>query len=104
MKPHVFVNKLDEKKIVGAIATVERETSGEIRVFVSHHATNDPVRAAQRQFARLRMDRTHARNGVLLFFAPLSRAFSVVGDVAIHEKCGDEFWVNIAERMKTKLK
>ena len=36
MKPHDFIQKLDETKVVRAIQAAERKTSGEIRVFVTN--------------------------------------------------------------------
>ena len=44
------------------------------------------------------------RNGVLLFFAPRSQQFAVYGDVAVHERCGDAFWREIAEAMTPLLR
>jgi uncharacterized membrane protein len=32
--------------------------------------------------------------------APREHKFAVVGDRAIHEKCGDEFWQRIVEGMR----
>jgi len=46
------------------------------------------------------MHRTRARNAVLIFVAPRVHKFAVVGDKAIHEKCGDEFWQRIVNGMR----
>ena len=35
MKPHDFLQRLDEARIVEAIQSAERKTSGEVRVFVT---------------------------------------------------------------------
>jgi uncharacterized membrane protein len=79
-------------QVVAAIRAAEQRTSGEIRVVISRSAADDPVAAAQKQFERLGMTRTAARNGVLIFVAPRSRTFAVIGDRGVHEKCGDNFW------------
>ena len=93
MKAKEFVQTLDHPKITEAIAAAERLTSGQIRVFVTHRAVDNALASAREQFARMGMDKTAARNGVLLFLAPESRRFAVVGDQGIHERCGgDEFW------------
>ena len=84
--------KIDHPRIVAAIAAAERLTSGEIRVVIARHKAADPVAAAQRHFERLGMTHTVHRNGVLIFLAPRSRTFAVIGDTAVHEKCGDAFW------------
>jgi uncharacterized membrane protein len=50
------------------------------------------------------MTRTDARNGVLIFVAPRSRAFAVIGDAGVHEKCGDAFWQELATAMRTAFR
>jgi uncharacterized membrane protein len=47
------------------------------------------------------MHKTRERNAVLIFVAPRVHKFAVVGDNAIHEKCGDEFWQRVVEKMRT---
>ncbi len=38
------------------------------------------------------MDRVAERNGVLIFIAPLSQKYAVIGDQGITEKIGNQFW------------
>ena len=38
--------------------------------------------------------------GVLIFVAPLSRNFAVLGDHGIHAKCGNELWREVAAAME----
>jgi uncharacterized membrane protein len=99
--PLVFLStpKIDHARVVAAIGAAEQKTSGEIRVLLARHAAPDPVAAAQKHFERLGMTRTAARNGVLFFLAPRSRTFAVIGDTAVHEKCGDAFWRELADAM-----
>jgi uncharacterized membrane protein len=104
MKPKEFLNQLSDDAVVAAIRAAELRTSGEIRVFVSHHKIDDPLPAAQRHFARLKMERTRDRNGVLIFVAPASHKFAVVGDVAVHAKCGESFWTTLAAEMADRFK
>jgi uncharacterized membrane protein len=104
MHPKEFQNHLDEEKIVGAIRQAERSSSGEIRVFISRHDVTDPVAEAERHFLRLGMQRTRERNAVLLYFAPRSRKFAIVGDVGVHEKCGHLFWRETAADIEAHLK
>lgn len=84
--------KIDQERVVAAITAAEQRTSGEIRVVVARHAAPDPLAAAQRQFDRLGMSHTKLRNGVLIYLAPRSHTFAVIGDTAVHDKCGDPFW------------
>ena len=92
--------KIDHDRVVAAIRRAEGGTSGEIRVLVARHRTSDPVAAAARHFNRLGMERTRHRNAVLLFLAPRSRRFAVIGDRGVHDKCGDEFWRQLAAAME----
>ena len=45
------------------------------------------------------MTKSPERNGVLIFVAPRSHKFAVIGDAGVHAKCGDEFWQKLAEAM-----
>lgn len=103
MHTREFLHKLDHDRIVKAIADAENCTSGEIRVFVSRKKSDDPVRDAEKEFARMGMTKTADRNGVLLFIAPVSQSFAIVGDQGIHEKCGQDFWGKIAERIRAEF-
>lgn len=99
-----FLNQLDESAIVAAIKAAERMTSGEIRVFISTNPVSDPLDRASFRFKKLGMDATRERNGVLLYFAPESQKFAVIGDVGIHAKCGQAFWEEVAANIKAHLR
>jgi uncharacterized membrane protein len=99
MKAREFISKLRHHEIVEAIRAAEKNTSGEIRVFITRKAVEQPVIAAQEQFTRLRMDKTREHNGVLIYVAPRARKFAVIGDKAVHEKCGDAFWKELTQEM-----
>jgi uncharacterized membrane protein len=101
MRTREFLSKLEHDRIVQAIREAESKTSGEIRVFVQRgKLKSDPLVAAQEKFHQVRMHKTRERNAVLIFVAPRAHKFAVVGDKAIHEKCGDEFWQHIVEGMQ----
>jgi len=104
MKHRRFVSRLDHERIHAAIRAAESKSSGEIRVMVSHKPAPDPVATAQQAFLRLGMQATKHRNGVLIFVAPHSRTFAVIGDEAVHAKCGDAFWRELAEAMTGHFK
>jgi uncharacterized membrane protein len=102
MRTKEFLSKLDHDRIVQAIREAESKTSGEIRVFIQRGKLNtDPLIVAQKKFHRLGMHKTREHNAVLIFLAPRAHKFAVVGDAAIHEKCGGEFWQQAVERMRT---
>ncbi|HVU23229.1 MAG TPA: TPM domain-containing protein [Opitutus sp.] len=95
---------IDHDRVVAAIGAAEKRTSGEIRVLLAKHQARDPVASAKRHFERLGMTKTAARNGVLIFLAPASRTFAVIGDTGVHEKCGEGFWTELAKTMTEHFK
>jgi len=97
--PHV-----DDVRVVAAIAEAEAHTSGEIRIVLSRQSVADPVAAAEEQFERLEMMNTTDRNGVLIFVAPSSHTFAVIGDQGVHEKCGQDFWRTLTDAMSAHFK
>ncbi len=104
MKAKEFLNRLQHDEIVAAIRHAEQQTSGEIRVFITRHDPLDPIAAAQTQFTRLGMHRTSEKNGVLIYVAPRVHKFAVIGDVAVHQRCGDQFWSRTAAEMSAHFK
>ena len=106
MKPHDFLQKLDDAEVVRAIQAAERKTSGEIRVFVTNGdlGADRVVDRAAVRFEKLGMTSTRDRNAVLLYFVPRARQFAIVGDKGIHEKCGETFWSEVASGIREKLR
>ncbi|HEV8603886.1 MAG TPA: TPM domain-containing protein [Tepidisphaeraceae bacterium] len=104
MIPKPFLKNLEDQKIVDAIQSAESKTSGEIRVFISDAEPADPLAGAKLQFERMEMTNTKDRNGVLIFVAPRSRNFAIIGDEGVHAKCGEQFWRSIAAEMTTHFK
>jgi uncharacterized membrane protein len=89
---------VDHARVTAAIAAAELKTSGRIQVMLARHRAPHPVAAAQRQFSRL-ADRAPQAKGILIFVAPRSRTFAVVGGRDVHEKCGPAFWTELAAAM-----
>jgi uncharacterized membrane protein len=102
MRTREFLNQLEHDRIIEAIHEAESKTSGEIRVLIQRgQLKRDALEAAQRKFHGLGMHKTRERNAVLIFVAPRAHKLAVVGDDAIHEKCGTDFWHRVVERMRT---
>lgn len=99
MRTKHFLEKLDHARIVKAIGDAEQVTSGEVRVFVQRGEVEDPIAAARTQFEKLGMTATRQRNGVLVFVAPRSQKFAVIGDEGIHQRCGNGFWQQLVDAM-----
>jgi len=94
-----FVWSLDDRRIVAAIRAAEERTSGEIRVYISDSDPVDPVAAASARFVDMGMAATADHNGVLIFVAPRSQRFAVVGDTSVHALCGESFWKTVTAEM-----
>ncbi len=101
MRTKEFLSKLEHDRIVRAIQQTEAKTSGQIRVYIQRGKLNvDPLIAAQKRFHKLGMQKTPEQNAVLIFVAPRAHKFAVVGDKAVHEKCGEEFWQSLVDAMR----
>lgn len=88
-----FFTQEENDKIVEAIKSAERRTSGEVRVFVETRCRFvDPLDRAYELFFGLKMDQTDERNAVLVYVAMKDRQLAVYGDEGIHQKVGSEFW------------
>ena len=86
--------------MVEAIRAAEKNTSGEIRVFVeSRNQYVDAIDRAQELFVQLKMNQTQHRNGVLVYVALTDRQVAVYGDSGIHQRVGKEYWDQALERM-----
>ena len=101
MRTKQFLSTLEHDQIVQAIRDAESKTSGEIRVFIQRgEIKDDPLVAAQRRFRRLGLHKNAHHNDVLIWVAPRVHKFAVVGDEAIHQKCGDELWQRLVSKMR----
>lgn len=99
MHPRKFAKHLHHDGIVETIREAESKTSGQIRVWVTHKRVADAVVTAQNEFIRLGLDKSPERNNVLIFVAPRSHKFAVIGDEGVHAKCGNVFWQELALAM-----
>ncbi|NLG85457.1 MAG: TPM domain-containing protein [Firmicutes bacterium] len=98
--PHHFFSREEKRRIVEAIAAAEGKTSGEIRVHVESSCGGDPLARARQVFTALGMDRTAARNGVLIYLAVRDRCFAVIGDEGIDRVVPAGFWEETKDVME----
>jgi len=95
-----FFNKAEQQQIADAISSAEKKTSGEIRVFLEPKTKLEALHRAHDVFHELEMEKTEARNGVLIYLAYRDKQFAICGDKAIHEISGQAFWDDVAAEMK----
>jgi len=86
--------------VLHAIRNAEKQTSGEIRVYIESHCKYvNPMDRAGEIFFSLKMDQTKDRNGVLVYIALRDRQLAIFGDEGIHREVGKEFWEKEALQM-----
>lgn len=104
--PHIpFLSKklpINTEQIEQSIAHLEQQTSAELRVVIERKNTSklDAIKRAEQLFVELNMHKTAARNGVLIYLSFKPHHLAVIGDQAIHEKVGQEFWQTVYDAMK----
>jgi uncharacterized membrane protein len=91
--------------IVQAIHDAEKQTSGEIRVYIESRCKYvDPMDRAAEIFFGLKMEQTKDRNGVLVYIALRDRQLAVFGDEGIHREVGKEFWESEVRHMISEFR
>lgn len=104
-KKQEFFSHEEKDLIVQAIGSAEKQTSGEIRVYVENHCRYvDPMDQAAEIFFGLKMDQTKDRNGVLVYIALRDRQLAIFGDEGIHREVGKEFWEKEVREMIAEFK
>ena len=99
-KPKEFFSAKDKEQIVQAIRNAERETSGEIRVYVeSRNPLVNVMERAAEIFFNLKMQQTDDRNAVLLYIAMKDKELALFGDEGIYKRVGADYWNNEVKSM-----
>ncbi len=88
-----FFSAEEKEQLVAAIREAEKQTSGEIRVYVEsrNRFVNVLDRAAE-VFFKLKMQETDHRNAVLLYIAMDDKQLALFGDEGIHQQVGEAYW------------
>lgn len=90
----------DRLQILAEIKEAEKNTSGEIRLFIEDDCGENVLDRAAFIFKELEMHKTKERNGVLFYLATDSRQFAILGDQGIHSKVEKDFWHAIKHQMQ----
>ncbi len=95
-----FFTEEENLNIVAAIRAAEINTSGEIRVYIeSKNPLMNPLERAARVFTNLKMEKTHHRNGVLLYLASKHKEVALFGDEGIYKSLGADYWNSQVNQM-----
>ncbi|HVN68078.1 MAG TPA: TPM domain-containing protein [Candidatus Binatia bacterium] len=88
------------RELTRAVTAAENGTTGVIAVRVIPDASVDAFERAKREFAHVGLHRHKHANAALILVAPKARRFAIVGDRALHERVGDEFWNGLVEESR----
>ncbi|MBK6378349.1 MAG: TPM domain-containing protein [Chitinophagaceae bacterium] len=103
-KKREFFSAKDKEQIVQAIRLAEKETSGEIRIYIeSKNAYMDAIDRAAEIFFKLKMQETEHRNAVLLYIAMDHHELALFADEGIYQKAGKEYWDNAVKNMLSQF-
>ena len=99
-KKKEFFSAREKEHIVEAIRIAEKETSGEIRVYIeSKNPLVSPLERAKEIFVQLKMHETAQRNAVLIYIAMEHHELALFADEGFYEKVGKEFWEHAVKEM-----
>jgi uncharacterized membrane protein len=99
-KKRVFFSAVDNKQIVDAIQLAEKETSGEIRIYVEgKNPYVDTLERAKEIFFQLKMENTQERNAVLLYIAMDHHQLALFADEGIYKRVGATYWDSAVKEM-----
>lgn len=99
-----FFSEDEKQRILESIRRSEKNTSGEIRVYVESRCRFvNPLDRAAEVFWGLKMDQTEERNAVLVYVAMRDHQYAVFGDEGIYRKLGEEFWKERVARMNNRF-
>jgi uncharacterized membrane protein len=90
----------DRLEILASIKEAEKNTSGEIRLFIEDECGENVLDRAAFIFNEIRMNKTKEHNGVLFYLAMKSHQFAIIGDKGINRKVDKDFWHAIKLEMQ----
>jgi uncharacterized membrane protein len=90
----------EQQQILAAIKEAEKNTSGEIRLFIEDDCRENVLDRAAFIFNELGMQKTKERNGVLIYLAMESHHFAIIGDKGINSEVHKDFWHDIKLEMQ----
>jgi uncharacterized membrane protein len=94
-----------QQKIRNAIHNVEKNTSGEVRVYIEHYCKHEQaVHRATEIFHTLQMDKTVHHNGVLVYLAVKHKKLAIYGDAGINGHVNAAFWNEMVQKMEQHFK
>lgn len=104
VKASSFFTSEEKEVLLAAVKEAEKETSGEIRIHIETTCAGNVLDRAAFIFAKLGMEKTAERNGVLFYLAVKDRKFAILGDSGINAKVPEGFWDCISQLLTRNFK
>jgi len=95
-----FYTEEEHSRIIASVKEAEKQTSGEIRIFIEPRCKVEVLDRAAFIFEQLGIHNTKHRNGVLFYMAHDDKKFAILGDAGINAVVEDNFWDNIKADMQ----
>jgi len=86
------MTRSDRKRIDDALARAQAGTTGQVALRIIPDDRVDAMARAKAEFTSNDLHHHGAANAALILVAPTARRFAVIGDVALHERVGQDFW------------
>jgi len=105
---HYFTDD-DFLRISNKIKEMEKITAGEIRVSIKEkkhilHSRYNIRQIAEKEFAKLKMDKTRDRTGILLLLILNERQFYILADSGINQKVSEDTWDKIKNEIQSEFR
>lgn len=99
-----FFKPEELNQILASIKKAEKQTSGEIRLYIEESTEDTVLDRAAYIFEKLEMHKTVLRNGVLFYFAVSDKKFAILGDSGINAVVKPGFWEDIKIEIQENFK
>jgi uncharacterized membrane protein len=104
-KPIDLFSDKEKEAIKNAIQAAEKQTSGEVRVYVEDDCKHeDAIHRAIEIFHGLNMDKTVQRNGTLIYIAIQPQKLAIYADQGIYTAAEEKIWDGILQHLKDHFK
>ena len=87
----------DKKLLVSLVKSTEENTSCEIKIHINDFCKGDALVKAIELIAKLGLDRTKNRTGIILYLAVKDKKFAIAGDVGIHKALPNNSWHDLKD-------
>ncbi len=100
-----FFERVENERLVEAIAAAERDNRGEVRLHLEQRCPyRQSLPRARQLFGKFGMHKTRDDTGVLLYVAVKDRTAAVFAGAGIHGSAKEGFWQQVIDEVATGFK